>query len=190
MSQVDYSLNIKVIDKKEFDKLCKNKNLETYAFEWNSFKDTGQSQSRNIAIGLLDTLANNIEKKDSIIIKLPAKYLNFQDVFSKTEANKLLKHNKHDMSINFEDEKIPFISPVYNISRLELQAMYEYINKILAKDFIILFKSPVRAFIMFTKKKNGGLRFCIDYYSINAITKKNKHLIPLVYSLLNMLSKA
>ena len=66
----------------------------------------------------------------------------------------------------------------------------EYINEILAKGFITPSKSPSGAFVFFTNKKNGGLRLCVDYCGLNAITKKNKHLLPLVRMLLDCLAGA
>lgn len=190
ISQTDHLLNIKVINKKEFNKLCKDKNLEAYAFEWNFFDDTGQSQGESIAVKLLNMSVDNIKKKKLIITELLTKYLDFQNIFSKIEANKLPKYNEHDMPINFENEKILFIYPVYDMSKLKRQAMHKYIDKMLTKNFVILFKSLVKVSIIFTKKKNGGLCFCIDYCNINIIIKKNKHSIPLIDSLFNMLSKA
>lgn len=135
---------------------------------------------------LLNTSTNNIKINDPIIIELLAKCSNFQNVFSKTEADKLPKNNKHNMLIDFENKKMFFIGLVYNMSRLGLQAIHKYIDKMLAKSFIIPFKLPIRAF---TKKENSELYFCIDYCSVITITKKNKYLILLVYSLLNILGK-
>ena len=38
------------------------------------------------------------------------------------------------------------------------------------------FASP----ILFVAKPNGGLRFYIDYYKLNSLTKKDQHLLPLI----------
>lgn len=78
------------------------------------------------------------------------------------------------MPIDFKNGKILSISLVYNIFKLKFQAIYEYINEILAKSFIISFKSSIKAFIIFIKKKNSKLYFCVNYYGINAIMKKKQ----------------
>ena len=44
--------------------------------------------------------------------------------------------------------------------------------------------------VLFTNKKDGGLHLCIDYRSLNAITKKNKHPLPLMKTLLDCLAGA
>ena len=43
---------------------------------------------------------------------------------------------------------------------------------------------------MFIKKPSRGLRFCVDYRGLNAITKKNRYPIPLIQETLQRLSKA
>ena len=43
---------------------------------------------------------------------------------------------------------------------------------------------------MFAKKPGGGLRLCIDYRALNAITKKDRYPLPLIRETLNSLSKA
>ena len=60
----------------------------------------------------------------------------------------------------------------------------------LEKRFIVSFKSPSRAFVLFTKKNDRGLHLCVDFCSLNAITKKNKHLLPLIQTLLNFFAGA
>lgn len=66
----------------------------------------------------------------------------------------------------------------------------EYINNILEKKFIIPSKSLSEASVLFTKKSDGGLYFCIDFCSLNAIMKKNKDLLPLISPLLDLLTRA
>lgn len=58
------------------------------------------------------------------------------------------------------------------------------------KGFIVSFKLPFGVPILFIKKKNGGLKLCIDFRGLNAITKKKKHPLPLMQTLLDMLSRA
>ena len=44
-------------------------------------------------------------------------------------------------------------------------------------------------FILFIKKKNNFLQFCIDYKNLNVIFIKNKYFISLVSEILNYLIK-
>jgi len=43
---------------------------------------------------------------------------------------------------------------------------------------------------LFTKKKDGGLRLCIDYRKFNAVTVKNKYPLPRIADLFDQLRGA
>jgi hypothetical protein len=43
---------------------------------------------------------------------------------------------------------------------------------------------------LFVLKKDGSLRLYIDYRGLNAITKKNRYLLPLISETLNRLRRA
>ena len=55
----------------------------------------------------------------------------------------------------------------------ELLVVKKYINKHLNKGFIRPSISLVAAPILLVKKLGGGIRLCIDYRGLNAITIKN-----------------
>lgn len=106
-------------------------------------------------------------KKNEDLVVFPAKYADFQDVFDKHHADILLEHSHHNFAIDIENNKIPLFSSTYDYNRLKFNVLPEYINKIIAKRFIVLFKSLLKALILFTKKKNRGLRLCVDFYGLN-----------------------
>ncbi|KAI0992709.1 hypothetical protein K3495_g15477 [Podosphaera aphanis] len=60
----------------------------------------------------------------------------------------------------------------------------------LSKGFIRVSRSPAAAPVLFVKKANGDLRFCIDYRGLNAISIKNRYSLPLISETLSQLSKA
>ena len=68
--------------------------------------------------------------------------------------------------------------------------MCKYVNEMFAKKFIQLSKSPSRVLVLFVPKKDGGLRLCIDYRGLNKITIKNKHPLPLIQTLFDLLIEA
>ena len=65
-----------------------------------------------------------------------------------------------------------------------------YLNEHLVKGFIRTSSSPIAAPIIFVRKPGGGLRFCVDYRALNAVSVKNRYPIPLIQETLNRLSKA
>ncbi|KAG1925598.1 hypothetical protein F2P79_025429 [Pimephales promelas] len=68
--------------------------------------------------------------------------------------------------------------------------MKQYIEEELAKGFIRPSTSPAAAGFFFVKKKDGGLRPCIDYRGLNDITVKYRYPLPLVPAALEQLRQA
>ncbi len=80
--------------------------------------------------------------------------------------------------------------PEAEFSRLtqqESEVMKTYIEEELSKGFIRPSTSPASAGFFFVKKKDGGLRPCIDYRRLNEITVKFRYPLPLVPAALEML---
>jgi len=73
------------------------------------------------------------------------------------------------------------------MSRNKLQALREWLDKNLRKEFIRPSYSLAASPVLFVKKPNRGLRFCVDYRALNAITKKDRYPLPLTKELLNNL---
>ncbi|RDB30976.1 hypothetical protein Hypma_000173 [Hypsizygus marmoreus] len=57
------------------------------------------------------------------------------------------------------------------------------------QDFADVF-SAAGAPVLFAKKKDGSLHLCVDYHSLNRITKKNRYPLPLIGDLVDRLQKA
>ena len=76
------------------------------------------------------------------------------------------------------------------MSREELLVLRKELTKLLDKGFIRVSKLPAGAPVLFAKKPSGGLRFCVDYQALNAITKKSRYLLPLIKETLLRIAKA
>ncbi|OJD21287.1 hypothetical protein ACJ73_07374 [Blastomyces percursus] len=81
-------------------------------------------------------------------------------------------------------------SPLYKHTYEELKEMKRYLVDNLDKGFITPSTAPFAAPILFARKVNGGLRFCVDYRQLNAITKKDQYPLPLIDELLQRVSAA
>lgn len=122
--------------------------------------------------------------------KLPKEYYGFLDVFSKKEADKLPPHRSYDHSIQLKEGSEPPFGPLYDMSRDELLVLLEYLEENLGKGFIRASRSPAASPVLFVRKPGGGLRFCVDYRALNALTVKNRYPIPLVRETLDRLCRA
>ena len=157
--------------------------MQAWIVEWLDLLDSGDNKTAGSIVGAVIE-----ENSGPSQVVLPKKYSNFSNVFNKTRADILPQHSQHDLAIKLQADKQPFFGLIYNLSRPELDVLCEYINEMLAKRFITPFKSLLRALMLCTNKKDKGLRFCVNYYSLNAITKKNKYSLPLVKMLLDCLA--
>ena len=138
----------------------------------------------------IDTIDQAIAKEPEEVnpeALLPPEYKDFADVFSPKEADKLPPHRSYDHSITLLDGKTPPFGPLYGMSREELLVLREWIMENLKKGFIRPSSSPTASPVLFVKKPGGGLRFCVDYRALNAISAKDRYPLPLVKETLNNL---
>jgi hypothetical protein len=125
-------------------------------------------------------------------LKLPPQYHSFKDVFSKAASDTLPPHRTYDHKIELEEGKeinLGF-SPLRQQSLEELQATKQYIIEHLGKGFIDQSQAPFAAPILFVRKPNGSLRFCIDFRKLNLVTRKDRYPLPLLDETLARMSRA
>ncbi|KAL0203595.1 hypothetical protein M9458_001613, partial [Cirrhinus mrigala] len=99
-------------------------------------------------------------------------------------------HRPYDLAINLVPGAIPPRGHLYSLSAQEQLAMEEYVAEGLRSGTIRPSSSPAAAGFFFVKKKDGGLRPCVDYRGLNQITVKNHHPLPLTNTALDALSGA
>ena len=128
--------------------------------------------------------------------KLPPQYQHHAKTFDPDVASQLPPVRgpaiDHNIEINKKDGKemeLPW-GPLYNMSRGELLVLRKELISLLDKGWIRVSNSPAAAPVLFVKKPGGGLRFCVDYRALNAITRKDRYPLPLIQETLNNLSKA
>ena len=66
------------------------------------------------------------------------------------------------------------------MSAEELKVVKKYLVDNLDKGFIEPSQVLFTALVLFVKKPDGSLRFCIDYRKLNHITKKDQYPLPLI----------
>ena len=133
-----------------------------------------------------------MKKKTSDPLSTLKKYQleEFITMFTREEADKLPEHGDYDHEIRIEPNSKMQNKKTYGLPRMELEAAKIYIDDMLEKGFIRPSSSPVASPIILVKRPGGGLRFCVDYRALNAITIKNRYPIPRVQEMLARLCRA
>ncbi|KAL0154063.1 hypothetical protein M9458_050637 [Cirrhinus mrigala] len=122
--------------------------------------------------------------------RLPVEYRDLQEAFSKEKATRLPPHRATDCAIELLPGTTPPKGRVFPLSQPETESMKAYIEEELRKGFIRPSTSPASAGFFFVKKKDGGLRPCIDYRGLNEVTVKYRYPLPLIPAALEQLRKA
>ena len=129
-------------------------------------------------------------KNIDLITLLPEQYQKYLHAFSKKKANTLPKHEPQDHTIHLKEGAQAPASALYGMSHNEAQELCHYLDENLSKEFIWVSHSESAAPVLFVKKPEGGLHFCVDYRGLNAVTVKNWYPLPLISETLNCLSWA
>ena len=118
--------------------------------------------------------------------RLVALIMEYQDVFvgpdGKVGYNSLVRH-----SIDTGDS-VPYKCHPRKKSLVEKEYVRKEVQKLLKEGFIKPSTSPWGASVVLAKKKDGSLRFCIDYRKLNDLTKKDAYPLPRIEECLDALN--
>src|SRR6266480_2122984 len=137
-----------------------------------------------------------VKKRTDPRVKLSEHYHEHLPLFDMKIADQLPPHRPgidHKIELEKDEngqEKTAPWGPLYNMSREELLLLRKTLTDYLDKNFIRASSSPAAAPILFAKKPGGGLRFCVDYRALNAITQKDRYPLPLIRETLRSISRA
>jgi hypothetical protein len=96
--------------------------------------------------------------------------------------------------IEFAIELQPGTAPIskrpYRMPPAELVELKKQLQDLLDKGFIRPSTSPWGCPALFMKKKDESMRLCVDYRPLNAVTIKNKYLLPRIDVLFDQLVEA
>ncbi len=136
-----------------------------------------QCELNVLDVAFIDASAQNLE---DIKVKLSLKYQNFLDVFDWAQVDKLSSHHSYDHKIELTNDAISFRCWAYWMSLYKLQKIKEYLNENLSKNFITSSKISYFSHVLFTLKINDDLRFCVNYWKLNVIIKRNRYSLLLI----------
>nr|GEY82578.1 putative reverse transcriptase domain-containing protein [Tanacetum cinerariifolium] len=99
-----------------------------------------------------------------------------------------------ERKVEFGIELVPGTQPIskapYRMDLIELKELKEQLQELLDLGFIRPSVSPWGAPVLFVKKKDGGMRLCIDYRELNHITIRNHYPLPQIDDLFDQLQGA
>ena len=171
-------INIAMIKVAAYQTLVKNKKVKIFtliiseinkALQTSSVKDFAKLNEMTLIMSL-----NELKKKLSII------YHDFLNVFDRKKATQLFLHRSYNHKIELEDENQSSRSQLYLMSSHKLQKVKKYLEENLKKKFITFSKAFFASSILFVEKKDDSFRFCVNYWKLNALIKRDRYSIFLI----------
>jgi hypothetical protein len=101
-------------------------------------------------------------------------------VFSKSKSDKLPPHRLYNHKIELKGDNTLRYSLLYKITTAELKTVKKYLINNLDKGFIKASQALYTTPVLFVKKPDRSLRFCINFRKLNQITYKDRYLLSLI----------
>ena len=136
--------------------------------------------------------SSDIQANSTKLAKAPnlsnisSEYYKFTNVFSKTKAKVLAPHHSYDLKINLKEGAQLLVGSIYSLSVFKQEALKKFIEKNLNISFIQLTSSLYNTPVLFIKKKDGSLYLCVNFHSLNHISKKDCYPLLLIFDLLEL----
>ena len=111
--------------------------------------------------------------------------LNFSDVLKPQPGRTELS----TFVINTGDHD-PVCGPHWRIPPKWLEEVRKQVDDLLDLGIIVPSVSPWASSVVMVKKKDGGVRICVDYRALNACTQPDPYLMPLIEDILDTLASA
>jgi hypothetical protein len=108
----------------------------------------------------------------------------FSDVFPEELPKILPPERSVDHHIDLISGSKPFSRAPYRLSKFETDEVEKLVHELLSHGHIQPSKSPWAAPVLFARKKDGKLRFCVDYRALNKQTVRIFFPIPTLMFLL------
>ena len=171
------------------------KQVSATVFQFLTKKARKKSGTEVFAVSVADIDKALQGKPQADLKKLPDWIQDFAKLFDRKEADTLPPNRPgtdHQIELETSDRTKPVlpVSRLYSISQEMLLVLRKTLTELLDKGFIRVSNSPAAAPVLFVKKPGGGLRFCVDYRALNAITRKDRYPLPLIQETLSKISKA
>jgi len=173
------SMNIAMIEAAAYRMLVKQSDVKIFAvivLKIDRLITTVENKPEGVNLHEL----SHAEALEQVKAKLSSEYHDYLDVFDRAMADQLPPHRFYDHKIELIDEKTSSRSRLYHMSGYKLQKVKNYLIEHLNKGFISSNSASYASLILFVEKKDGSLRFCVDYRKLNALTKRDRYPLSLI----------
>jgi hypothetical protein len=188
----DFRLNLNEL--KIFNSKEKLSEVNIAMIETSAFNMMSKRRDVSLFFVTLKDVEKHLEKhnKSNIVIKnvLSTEYHEFLDVFDKKAFNTFVSHRLYDHKVVLKKDVVFEYTSLYKMFEKKLKIIKKYLEDNLKKRFIATSRSSFVSFVMFMKKTNESLRFCVDYRKLNQLTKKNRYSLFFIEETLAHLKKA
>ncbi len=104
--------------------------------------------------------------------------------------NQLSLHHFYDHKIELINKEMSSRSRLYQMFNHKLQKIKKYLIKHLNKEFIFFSFTLYISLILFIKKKDDSLRFCVNYRKLNALIKRDHYSLSLIDEILTCIQES
>ena len=109
----------------------------------------------------------------------------FTHIFRKNGRTTMVRHQ-----INLMPDSKPINSPPYRVAPAKRKIIEENIKEMMEQGIVEPSKSPWASPVVLAPKKDGSIRFCVDYRKLNSITTRDAYPIPRIDDTLDALQEA
>ena len=139
------------------------------------------SEESDIKFDLNDSCLNEAQREKAQVF-----LSKWQHIFSRGPLDLGHTHTvKHEINL---EEEAPFKEPYRHIPPALFQEVREHLRGMLQVGAIRESSSPFSSNVVLVRKKDGTIRFCIDYRKLNQRTKKDAYAIPRIDDSLHLLA--
>ncbi len=121
----------------------------------------------------------------AIKVKLSSEYHDFLNVFDRVQLNKLLSHCFYNHKIELINDLMFSCCWVYQMFSVKLLKVKKYLNENLLKRFITFSQTLYFFSVLFAFKANEDLQFCMNYWKLNVIFKRNRYFLSLINKIID-----
>ncbi len=154
-------------------------------FMMNINKEIAYNTQCNLNALNVSSMNEMTQNLKDIKAKLLLKYHEFLDVFDRVQSNKLLSHCFYDHKIELTSDSMFSHCWAYQMSSVKLLKVKKYLNENLLKKFITFSQILYFSSILFALKANKDFQFCMNYWKLNVIFKRNKYLLLLINEIID-----